>query len=130
MQFEVQGIPEEHLDRLEGALTLDLQHNGKLTRGRDYVAMKAARRDDILGRISRRSWFVVHLLLTLITLGMWMLVWVPLAWYQRRKRPHVRADVRAVSEDSVEITTAGSPEWRAALDAWIQRAYAVEAQAS
>ena len=74
MQIEVQGTPEEVLERLEAFFALEWPHGGKLKRGSSYVAMKAARRDDFLGRLDRRLWLVVGIFLTVVTLGLFLIV--------------------------------------------------------
>jgi len=124
MQIEVSGSPVEVLDKIEAFFALDFPHEGKIKRGDSYVAMKAPKRDDVIGRLSRRSWFIVHLLLTIVTFGLWgIVVWLPLGMYKRHKHPHVRAEVRPL-EKGVGITTSGTYTWQAGLDSWLSRTYA------
>jgi hypothetical protein len=123
MQIEVNGTPKEVLDELEEFFAREWPHGGELKRTYSYVAMKAPPGDDFLGRLDSRLWLLAGIFLTIITLGLFLIVWLPIMWYRSRKRERVRADVRPVSADRLTLSTSGTDKWKAALDAWLKRTY-------
>ena len=65
--------PEERTERLAGAVAVDLQRNGA----------RIQSESDYQGVMGKGSWanHILHLILTLVALGLWVFVWVAVAGF-------------------------------------------------
>src|SRR5215204_4547075 len=101
MKIEVKGTPEEVLDKIGVFLSLEFPHKGVYRRDETRVSFSQhVNEGTLLG--------LVGLVLTVLTVGMFLIVWALLMIDRYLSRSWVEARVERADDQHTVITTSGT----------------------
>jgi|SRR5215216_569754 len=119
METTVQAPPEEVLARAQRFFQQDWQHGGTIARPIEYTIQVETTRSGLPQ--SAAAW-VFNLVMTALTLGSWLLVWIIwILWKAGETTNLVRITAYPGDAGTLVGVDATDPQWRADVEDWIDR---------